>query len=150
MIIDKLENFKQYSLGSINLQKAIEFLTTNNFKNYKEGSYPLNGQHLFYIINKYKTKHSDSNELEFHKRYIDLHFITNGCEIIKHQVYNKHKISKTYNSENDLGMAIANEYNQILLTEGMCAIFYPDDLHMPGFSFKNDTFIKKIVVKIEI
>jgi YhcH/YjgK/YiaL family protein len=151
MILDKISNFEQYKFNSNQIYKALKLLFENEFADLDPGKYVLDGDRLFYMVNEYETTLKDSNELEFHKKYIDVQFMLKGSEIIKHKLFEDEKPSKEYSSDNDFGMAKVKKFSKILLTQGDFAIFYPNDLHMPGFSSSEKASkIKKIVFKIQI
>ena len=51
-----------------------------------------------------------------------------------------------YAEERDIYFPETNNFSTLLLTKGMAAILYPDDLHAPGIAAEDDgQLIQKIV-----
>lgn len=150
MILDKLENYNFYCSQNDNLRKAFNFLESTNFTQLNAGTYELQDNIIYYIVNEYKTKNNDAFILEAHKKYIDLQFIIKGSEIIEYENYNNQPINRPYDSENDYSLFHQTNPMELKLSPGMFAIFYPNDLHLPGIIYQKEQYVKKIVMKILI
>jgi len=59
------------------------------------------------------------------------------------------QIPHTVNNEKDVAF-YKNDSTLFELTEGMFAIFFPDDLHCPCIKNGENSKVKKLVVKIRI
>jgi YhcH/YjgK/YiaL family protein len=148
MIISNITSLVKYhSLGD-GLTKALKFITSNNFKDIKKGRYDLEGEDLFYIIDSYSTKLESGCKLECHKKYIDVHYVVSGTEMIGYAPHTSQTLYKKYDALHDYAL-YDGEVSFINLRSDNIAIFYPEDLHMTGIGDgKQD--VKKIVVKVKI
>lgn len=150
MIIDKLANSYLYKGNSKRLEDALQYISETNFSEMGIGKHDINGSEMFLLINDYETKQNDSNIMEAHKKYIDLQYISKGSEIIEYETFDNQSIVKEYDVENDYLLYTPKIKNRIKLSEGMFAIFYPEDLHLPGLLDDMPEQVRKIVVKILI
>ena len=150
MILDKIENIGTYYGVSKRLNQAFDYLRTSDFSTLENGIHKIEGKRLFVIINEYKTKPNELKILEAHKKYIDLQFIQKGEEIIDYEPLMEQKIHKEYDKENDYVLYSTTQSTRLRLAEGMFAVFFPDDLHLPGIIDCNITDVRKIVIKILI
>lgn len=150
MILDNIKNCGIYfSLGK-RMEQALRFICNTDFSNYKAGKYPIDNVNLFFLVNEYQTRQINDCLLESHKKYYDLQFMFNGKEKIGHSLLKNQIITKTYNSENDYVLYKPENLSFINLFESEFAVFFPDDLHMPGIKINEPENIKKVVVKILI
>ena len=151
MIIDKIENIHLYKgLGSrINI--GLNYLQNTNLLSLEEGKHLIDNEDVFALINKYQTKIDDegNNYLEGHKKYIDIQYICSGTEQIGLTTFKNQKAIKEYVANDDYQLFEEN-YSRVTLTEGMFAIFFPDDLHLPGIKSEETETVKKIVIKVKI
>jgi len=144
MIIDQVKFIERYK----NFDSALYFLQNTDFLNIKPGRYEVSGDEIYYTISDYKTIPIKDGTLEGHKKYIDIHCIIEGDELIGYASLNDQAIIKAYDSEKDYALYKGN-VNLIKMVPGMFAIFYPNDLHMPGLN-NIETKIKKLVIKVKI
>lgn len=150
MIFDHIANISFYKNLGQRINKAFEFIQTTDFSKYQKGRYDIDGDMLFFIVNEYETKSDQNNILESHRKYIDLQYMIKGCELINFEVYVNQTVNKEYDETGDYSFFVATDSNKFCLSQGMFAMFFPDDLHMPGFAHTIPEQIKKIVVKIQI
>jgi YhcH/YjgK/YiaL family protein len=95
----------------------------------------------------YETKPSTTGELEAHKKYIDIHCIVSGSELIGYAPLTDQQACRPYDPDNDFAL-FHGESSFIRMVPGMFAIFFPDDLHMPGVG-ETVEHVRKIVVKVK-
>ena len=150
MILDSIANAKQYYGISPRIKQALQYIETTDFTKYSKGKHPIDNENLFFLVNDYETKENNDTVLEAHRRYIDLQYMTSGSEQINIEQLDKQPIHTEYNEEYDYILFNETVVDQIILQEGMFAIFFPNDLHMPGIMNKSRMNIEKIVVKILI
>jgi YhcH/YjgK/YiaL family protein len=149
MIIDKLQNAeKYYSLGE-NLTKAFKFLKETDLSIAKEGRFDIEGDNVYALINNYNTKDPKDCHPEAHRKYADVQYIVSGAELIGCSLFSGQKVFKDYDEEKDY--LLYDDISFFLkLNEGMFAVFFPDDLHMPGIMINEPKPVKKVVVKVRI
>jgi YhcH/YjgK/YiaL family protein len=149
MILDKIENIQFYSRIGERLKEAFDYITVTDFFGMTIGKHEINAE-MFVLVNDYITKTNKAEILEAHKKYIDVQYLLAGNELIEYESYDNHLISQVYDEVNDYLFYKPNGTSKLKFTKGMVAVFFPDDLHMPGIIDGNPSSIKKIVVKILI
>lgn len=148
MIIDFLDNSELYEGLGEKFKKAFEYLKKTDFINTKPGKYEIDGDEIFAIVNEYETKPKEDAELESHVRYADVQYIAEGVEQIGWAPLVTQEVSKPYSEENDV-MFVTGDANFNWMDQGMFAVFFPKDLHMPGVNDQT-SYVKKVVVKVKI
>lgn len=148
MIIDHISYLSRYQLLSGGLLKALAYLRENELSRLETGLHEIVGKDLFCIVSEYKTMPSAEGKLEAHKKYIDVHYMISGSELIGYALLEEQKLLQAYDAENDYALYDGNS-SFISMVPGMFAIFFPNDLHMPGIG-KDRRSIKKIVIKVKI
>ena len=149
MILDKIENIQFYNGIGVGLNQAFEYIRATDFSEMTPGRHEINAE-MFVLVNDYITKTDKAEILEAHKKYIDVQYLLKGKELIEYETYDNHAISQAYDEVNDYLLYKPNGTSKLKLGEGMVAVFFPDDLHMPGIIDGNPSNIKKIVVKVLI
>ncbi len=149
MIFDKIENIQIYSDINPAVVKALNFLKETDFSKMKSGKNEISGEDIFSIVSDYETRDLENCRLEAHRKYIDIHFMAEGSEQIGYSLFNKQKQATEYDEENDF-ILYCGEKNYLKLEEGMFAIFFPSDLHMPGIMLEKPEVVKKVVVKVKL
>jgi YhcH/YjgK/YiaL family protein len=59
------------------------------------------------------------------------------------------KVIEGYNEQNDITF-FSGEIFFSKLDEGMFAIFFPTDIHLPGIKVNEITYVKKVVIKVKV
>ncbi len=150
MIIDKIENIDFYSNIPEKIAKALTFLKNTNFTDQQDGKHPIEGNNLFYIVQRYQTKPLTEGKFEAHKKYIDIQYLVSGEEIIGYTPLDNLEIVEPYNEQNDCAFYKAPEkITTLFLTPGSFAIFFPHDAHMPCRQLNTPTDVLKVVVKVK-
>lgn len=149
MIIDKIENAPQYYGISERIKTALDYLQNTDFMVLENGKYEIENDTIFSLVNEYKTKNANDCLLEGHREYIDVQYIAEGCEQVGVVMLDGQKAVKEYDAIDDC-LLFNEKHALIFLKKGMFAIFFPDDLHMPGLNIRKPDFVKKVVVKVKI
>lgn len=149
MILDKIKNIQLYSDLNPSIVRALKYLRDTDFKKLSPGKYKITGDEIFSIIHNYNTKDLEDCRLEAHRKYIDIHFMAEGSELIGYSLFSDQEPATEYDAENDF-ILYCGEKNYLTLEEGMFAIFYPSDLHMPGIMINKPEEVKKVVLKVKI
>ena len=149
MILDRLEHADRYLAIHPGIAKAISYLEHKDLSGYEVGKHAIDGDNLFVIIDEYETVAVETTEYESHKTYIDLQVILKGQEDMGILPLNGQTPSKAYNPEKDFQLFSRDEPNgfMITVTEGMFAIFFPTDAHMPCIGVPAKP-VRKAVFKI--
>lgn len=150
MILDLLHNAPlYYSLGP-RFKTALEYLKQTDFTNIEKGKYEIDGANLFAIVNEYDTIDPLNEQMESHKKYIDIQYIVKGRERIGHDFLQQQAPSKAYDAEADYMLFAEKPSFFSILQQGMFAIFFPHDLHMPNIMIDKAAPVKKVVIKVAV
>jgi YhcH/YjgK/YiaL family protein len=101
------------------------------------------------LVNNYQTKSSEECKLEAHKKYIDIQLMLIGNEKIGHFLLENESPSEEYSEEKDV-MFFKEEYSSFQLRRNEFAIFFPNDVHMPGIVLNSFESVTKIVMKVKV
>ena len=148
MIVDKTDNLKQYAHLGSKFQKAFAFITDPEVLLLDNGKYEIDGNDIYALVSEYKSKSETDGKFEAHKKYIDIQFVAKGTELIGYAPPNQQQIINNYNEEKDV-MFFSGEKSFIKMERGMFAVFFPNELHMPGIKASVSEDVKKIVVKVK-
>jgi YhcH/YjgK/YiaL family protein len=59
------------------------------------------------------------------------------------------KVIDEYNEQNDITF-FSGEKSFTLVKEGMFAVFFPTDVHLPGIKINEKSYVKKVVIKVKV
>ena len=150
MIIDSLKNQTLYPYGDL-WNKAFAFLRTVT-PELEAGRYDIDGDNLFANLNCYETKPRTDAKPEDHQRYIDIQVIISGSETF--EIFPKKGLRpvEPYDTERDLQFYhLPDEPAPVrfTLTPGQFAVFFPEDVHMPGLQSGDSAKpVQKVVLKV--
>jgi YhcH/YjgK/YiaL family protein len=149
MIIDKLSNSQLYSGLGEKINKAFAYLKETDFSKMELGKYEIDGENIFALINEYNTKDQSEGKLEAHKKYIDVQFVAKGSELMGYAPLENQIVIDEYNEQNDITF-FSGEKSFTQVDEGMFAIFFPTDIHLPGIKVNKKSYVKKVVIKVKV
>ena len=149
MIIDKLSNSHLYSGLGEKINKSFAFLKQTDFSKMESGKHQIDGENIFALVNEYNTKDKSEGKLEAHKKYIDVQFVAKGSELMGYAPLGNQKVIDEYNEQNDITF-FSGDKSFTQVGEGMFAIFFPTDVHMPGIKFDEKSYVKKVVIKVKV
>ena len=133
MIIDKIENAHICKTTGERISKSFEYIETTDLKTLPAGKYPIDGDNIFALVSEYKTKPESEGKLEAHRKYLDVQYLISGEELMGYTPLGGQKILDSYKEENDI-VFFTGDKSFTKVSEGMFAIFFPEDVHMPGIS----------------
>ncbi|MCW3464558.1 YhcH/YjgK/YiaL family protein [Chitinophaga nivalis] len=150
MILDTLQNAPlYYGLGPA-FVRAFEYLTQTDFTTLEKGKYAVAGDDIFAIVNEYDTIATTGEQMESHKKYIDVQYIVKGEELIGHDFKQDKQPSRAYDEADDYMLFAETPAFFSKLQQGMFAVFFPEDLHMPNIKVTDPVAVKKVVMKIRV
>ncbi|HEB9430793.1 TPA: YhcH/YjgK/YiaL family protein [Campylobacter coli] len=121
---------------------------------YKEGVFEKIKltEDIFALEQTYFTKNESQAFFESHRDYMDIQFIVSGKEKIEFGNKELFKIEKEYDETKDLIVYKKPKFlvSSLVLNTNDIAIFHPEDVHMPGLSIVNDSYVIKTVIKCKI
>ena len=148
MIIDKIENLKNYVGVNRHFSKVIEFLKANDLNALENGKHEIDGPDCFVNIMDTKGKTKEEAVMETHRRMLDIQI-----PLAADETYG-------YTPTADLPEAEYNEAKDvtkypgvqgesfITCHPGMMAVFLPEDGHQPCIGTAEN--IHKAVIKIAV
>lgn len=147
MIIDSLQNLKNYESVNPLFAKVIEFLKNNDLKAMEPGKYEIEGKDLFLNLTVAKGKTPDQAVLETHDKMIDIQIPISDAETFGYTP-RENLPAAAYNAEKDITKIpdLAAE-SYITCQPGMMAIFFPQDGHAPCITGAPE--IKKAIFKVK-
>jgi len=146
--IQNLETDRKY-LGKA-LVRGLEYLSKTDFSKVEAGRYEIEGAAFFALVQEYRTLPKGEKKPEAHRKYVDIQYIAQGTEIIGYGLENPvNGVSEDRLAEKDVlnYKSVQNEMD-LILTQGMYAILFPQDVHRPGCHYGEGGNVKKVVLKI--
>jgi YhcH/YjgK/YiaL family protein len=147
MIIDNLQNLKNYATVNPLFPKVVEFLKNNDLKTMEPGKYEIEGKDLFVNVTTTKGKSPDEAVIETHNKMIDIQIPLTAAETYGYTQRNALP-EVPYNAEKDITKIpdlAADSY--VTCQPGMMVIFFPQDGHAPCIAGVPE--FKKAIFKIK-
>jgi YhcH/YjgK/YiaL family protein len=149
LIIDKFENTDLYKNLSERIKKSFDYIKQTDLKKLQPGRHDIDGNNIFALISDYQTKLESEGKLEAHRKYIDVQYVIEGEELMGYAPLGNQQTLEPYKEENDI-IFYTGEKVFSKVTEGMFAIFFPEDVHMPGIQSGEKSLVKKLVIKVRV
>ena len=147
MIIDKVENLKNYAQVNPLFPKVVEFIEQHDLNALEPGKYEIEGKDLFVNIQMAKGRTPEVAVIETHNKMIDIQIPLSDAETFG---YTQRDLlpDAEYNEEKDITKIpdlAADSY--LTCQPGMMAIFFPQDGHAPCIAGVPE--IKKAIFKVK-
>lgn len=145
MVVADLKNFERYYSLNPYFKEVFEFIKSKNWENEPFEKFILKPDELF-VIHANPTLLSKENQvLEYHKKYLDIHILLEGEEIIGHKPLLECTLEKqAFNQEDDFGLFQDTPTSYFCLKPNHFAIVFPEDAHAPIIG---EGKVKKLIVK---
>lgn len=150
MIIDRLENVFRCNVLNAGIAKAFAYLQSTDLAAIVPGRYEIDGDNIFAIVQEYQTVSAEAEQVEAHKKYIDVQYMISGAEMIGHAILQDQIPSQVYEDTTDFMLFSEVPSFFSILETGMFMIFYPTDLHMPCIKINEPATVKKVVIKVKV
>ncbi|MDR2395717.1 MAG: YhcH/YjgK/YiaL family protein [Endomicrobium sp.] len=146
MILDDLRNTDFYFSFNSTIKEALDFIK-GNLSTFEEKRYDIN-EHMFAVVETSFPKPALEQKLETHKKYVDIQYVIEGCDIIGWKnLLNCRKLYRDYQLSRDIAFYDDKPDFNIVLNQGSFAVFFPQDAHVPLCS---KLLVKKCIVKIAV
>ncbi|UCS93243.1 YhcH/YjgK/YiaL family protein [Echinicola marina] len=139
MIFDKTENLKNYGER---FQFVLDDLHGGSFE---KGKKDINEPDCFSIGLVYQTQNSDRALWESHRKYLDIHVILEGEELI--HLADIASMVPTNEYQDDYQLFEGREQQTIRLSPGYFLILFPHEVHRTSIAVNNSLEVKKKVYK---
>lgn len=148
MIIDNLNNTKDYEHVHPLFKQAFDFLKNGDLSAMPLGKVEIAGDDLFAMISDSRLKAVQEAKLEVHNKYLDIQMPLSGSETMgwKSRVLLE-KSLEAFDTERDIQFfedSISTFFN---LEPCNFVIFFPQDGHAPCIG---EGSVKKVVIKIKL
>jgi len=130
------------------MQEAFRYLRDTDLTVIATGRYPIDGDNIFAIVQEYETLDMANEQMESHKKYIDVQYMIKGEELVGLALFNGQIVSKPYSLEEDYMLYADSPSFFSKLMTGTFMVFFPTDLHMPCIKVNEPSKVKKVVVKV--
>ena len=147
MFFDKMHHLKDYKGLHPNLDLAIDFILGHDFGPDDLGTHELADKKVFYFIQDNTLNQEPSKEFEFHKKYLDLHFLLEGKEKIKYGTEIE-SIVQPYDESIDFASAWSRDQVVFTLKSSNFIAFLPGELHQPNVYAGQGEEVHKCVFKV--
>jgi biofilm protein TabA len=137
--------------GPGELERAFEFLRTAGVEDKAPGRYAIDGDRIYATVVVDKTRSADTAQFEAHRKYLDIHYLVRGTELIgSADATSLHEV-KPYAPETEAALfERPAKYKRLILKPGEFVVFFPGQAHMPGCYVDKSAEIKKVVMKVMV
>ncbi len=151
MILDCLPQWRRYATTLPGLAKAFEYLQTLD-AGCPNGRYELDGDRMYCLVQRYRTKPREQAAFEAHRKYVDVQFMLAGREtILWAPLAALTTVTQPYDSSRDIGFfAPVTGVTPVQLGVQQFAILFPEDGHAPGVEADGAVEVVKAVVKVRL
>ena len=151
MIYAELKDIKSYKGISENLDKAIDFIVDKKYLNASFGKNVVDVDKIYFNHpEKPMTRENTGLDLEYHKKYIDIHIVLEGEEAIIYSPFEECVETKSYDMEDDYALMKGKTQVEFLMNAKNFLILFPTEPHLALLKVGEPKEIKKVVFKIEI
>ncbi len=143
MILDYLNRVDTYQDVCPNLVEAIKFSQT--LKDAEVGRYEFGDS--FVLVQEMETKHASEKDFELHRKYLDVHIVLEGEELLGYEDIANLEPKEEFNTEKDMQM-LNGDGQYVTIKPGMFCVVFPHDAHKPGCCVSTPGKLRKFVVKV--
>ena len=146
MILDGIDNFKNYVSVNPYFAKVSDFLQNCNLQELPLGRNEICGEFIFANVVEVKPKSKEETPIEIHCKYIDVHVPLSGDEVIGYTPLTELPYAD-FSEADDAALypASLQARDYFNVKRGEFAIMFPQDGHAPAIT---DKPLKKIIIKV--
>lgn len=149
MILDSLKNIDNYRNLNSRVSRALEIIRDTKFDDLLDDVYLIDGFDFRFFITSYQTQEINDTP-EAHRDFIDIQYMISGKEQMGIGQLEDMVEEVSANPEKDIWF-YHGPVDTITVTEGMFAVFFPNDAHAPNISIGgNACNVRKCVFKIHV
>ncbi|HCA40282.1 MAG TPA: YhcH/YjgK/YiaL family protein [Aminobacterium sp.] len=150
LIFDTLGNASTYYCMGERIRRAFEFLKTFDPSAMEDGKYEIEGSSVFAILQSATTKPKEAQVWEAHCKYIDIQCLLSGQEWLGYAPLESMHLVLPYDEIRDFALYDGHEGLYFQNYPGRFVIFYPQDVHKGCVSCREPSYIRKIVIKVQL
>lgn len=148
--IDKREMAIQYFRNRERWNKAFLFLKSNDLASLEKGRIRLDEDDLYLSVDEYVSRNEENSRFEAHRSYADIQYLVSGEEKIGVVPLEITSVAIPYDIGHDIVFLNAPENNYRVADPGRFFVFFPGDAHRPCVKTRENSMVRKIVVKVRI
>lgn len=146
MILDVLENGRNYSGLHSGFDRAFDFLARPDLAELELGRHEVDGDNVYALVAREPGRKKEGAQLEAHEKYIDIQLVLAGNDEMGWKPTSRCKgPAGEYDPEKDFQLFDDEPDAWVMTKPGMFAVFFPGDAHMPLIS---SGALHKVVVKV--
>jgi biofilm protein TabA len=131
------------------LHKAFEALAAHALEAEALGRHDLDGDRMYATITQEASRDPSQRQFEAHRKYIDIHYLVSGKEMIGSADPATLKIATPYGDSKDVELFERPEHYRMLhVLPGNFAVFFTGQAHLPNCWDPDPVKITKIVIKV--
>lgn len=148
MIIDTVPKLVKYGWPQQNLKNAAQFLAETRLEALPVGRFEVDKERIRGNVVQ-NNLHTPPDFWEAHRKYVDIHVVITGAEIIRCFVDEPRTGGADYDEAAD-AMLFPGDFpaSGLWLCAGMAAVLYPGEIHKAGHSAGLDAPTKKLILKV--
>lgn len=150
MIIDSIQNAKNYYPVHTFFEKAFDYITQEKVKEIEPGKYDIEADELRAIISNKEGVSLEKSlaKFECHNKHIDIQYCISGKETFGWKPREKCvEPNEGYNDDRDVQFYNDQPDTYFDLHPGQFVVFFPNDVHAPMIG---TGVIHKMVIKVKI
>lgn len=143
MILDYMDRMAQYDSLFPGFTESMKFALSVKDKpvgRYEQGD-------IFALVQEMDTVPLNEKKFELHRKYLDVHIVLEGEEVLEYEDISKLTPLDEYNPEKD-GQKLDGSGQAVLIKEGMFCLVFAHDGHKPGCCQNSPKKLRKIVLKV--
>lgn len=152
MIVLHKKDIAKYLEMDARLKEALQMIADGAVDHQEVGKV-IDSENLYHNVQCYETKPFEKTRYESHELWIDIQYIKAGQERMDVLISGDGAEQTEHNKEKDCIFYQSNgsaNANQLYLTAGMLAVFYPEDIHRPCICVDGPETVEKVVFKVRV
>lgn len=148
MILSHISDSSRYETLHPLFKQVFDYIKANDLTKVPAERIVLDGDKLFINVADARLIPAETQKLEVHQKYIDIHFPLSGKEIVgwKH-LSNLGTSEAPFDSDNDFALYAEEPTTYFTVMPGEFYIVYPEDAHAPIIG---EGTLRKLIVKVMI
>lgn len=149
MILDSIKNAGKYKKINPLMDAALDLINEFPFSSQDIGTYQIIKRDVYYMITDYTTKPLVDAKFEAHYEYIDIQLLLKGRELIGWGPADTMNEPELIDRQKDVILyPQLEDTNKVILEEGLFAVFFQHDAHMPAVAIEQPEEVRKVVIKV--
>lgn len=146
MILAHLSDCERYEALHPLFKQVFDYVKSNDLLHVPAGRIVIDGDKLFINVSDANLVPAESQKLEVHRKYIDIHFPLSGAEIVGWSpLLRLNESEAPFDVENDFALYAETPSTYFTALPGDFYIVYPEDAHAPVIG---EGVLRKLIVKV--